>query len=344
MHEGQGYFYDALDCQTFWTHSDSAGDYCSDSTKMDRACVTNYSKFIPGDLTAFDASLLDDFLTKDSTTPFLAYIALSTNHVPHYALPEFYYAYNDTLGNVAGDYLGSITQMDHGLGILRSVLQKHDVEENTMVWFSTDNGPHTIADKASLNPLASARSGGQLAATNGLRQCKASVFEGGIRVPGFIVWPALLGKSHGRSSHLSSSLDFMATVTDILGLSYPQPTWALDSKSLLPILNGSAPLNSRRNKVLGWQYGEQEAVTNQTDAHTWKIVRKPAVGQCSDMLPPFKNGEAGPLLFDLDSDPTESNDLCASEPTVCSAMDELMTQYLNGVTASALHESGCEIQ
>ena len=48
-------------------------------------------------------------------------------------------------------------------------------ENNTMVWFTTDNGPHTLKDRYSLNPEAAARSGGQLCATNGLRQCKASV-------------------------------------------------------------------------------------------------------------------------------------------------------------------------
>lgn len=131
-----------------------------------------------------------------------------------------YHTYTDVFGKPAGDYLGTLSQMDNSLGVLREVLQKHGVEQNTMVWFSTDNGPHTLADSNSLNPEAAARSGGQLAATNGLRQCKASVFEGGIRVPGFIAWPAVLGSTHKRTSHVSSSLDFMATVNEILGLEY----------------------------------------------------------------------------------------------------------------------------
>ena len=123
-----------------------------------------------------------------------------------------------------------------------------------MVWFSTDNGPHTLADSASLNPQAAARSGGQLAATNGLRQCKASVFEGGIRVPGFIAWPQALGSAHKRTAHVSSSLDFMATVNEILGLAYPKPAWAVDSKSLLPLIDGREALDSPRGKPIGWQY------------------------------------------------------------------------------------------
>jgi hypothetical protein len=113
---------------------------------------------------------------------------------------------------------------------------------HTAKGFSTDNGPHTLADPSSLNPEAAARSGGQLAATNGLRQCKASVFEGGIRVPSFIAWPKMMGGLGGganrRTGHVTSSLDFMATVNEIIGVPYPKVSWTVDSKSVLPLLDG----------------------------------------------------------------------------------------------------------
>ena len=137
MSEGKGYFYTAEDCQTFWRPSPEAGAYCGDPTRMDRACVANYTHKIPGDLTRFDVGLFEEFLQRNKSAPFLAYIALSTNHVPHYALPEWYHAYTDKLGRPAGDYLGSLSQMDDSLGVLRSVLRKYGVENNTLVWFST---------------------------------------------------------------------------------------------------------------------------------------------------------------------------------------------------------------
>lgn len=253
---GKGYFYNAVDCQTFWTKAVDAQPYCDDPVKVDRACVTNYTKKIPGDLTAHDVTVFESFLLENVTAPFLAYIALSTNHVPHYALPEWYHAYTDTLGKPAGDYLGSLSQMDDSLGTLRKVLQDNNVEANTLFLFTTDNGPHTLRDTYSLDPDGSARSGGQLAATNGLRQCKASVFEGGIRVPGFISWPNMLGKEHSRTGYVASSLDMMATVNEILGLEYPQEGWTVDSKSLLPLLDGRVSLETAaRGKPIGWQYG-----------------------------------------------------------------------------------------
>jgi len=192
-----------------------------------------------------------------------------------------------------------------------------------------------------LNPQASARSGGQLSATNGLRQCKASVFEGGIRVPGFISWPAMLGNAHKRTSHISSSLDLMATLNEILGLKYPNPHWTVDSKSLLPLLDGREPLDSPRDTPIGWQYGRQVAVTNQTAGGTWKIVATPAIGQCAVMLPPYKDHQPGPFLFELDGDPTESRDLCASHTAQCDAMKQLLAEYTKGITDSAALESTC---
>ena len=356
MHEGLGYFYNSVDCQTFWTKNEdlehvTPGINCSRPTEIDRSCVTNYSKFIPGDLTMFDAGLFDQFLTdgegqeEEAPPPFLAYIALSTNHVPHYALPEFFHAYNDTFGKPAGDYLGSLSQMDHSLGVFRQILTKHGVDQNTMVWFTTDNGPHTLADHYSLDPQASARSGGQLCATNGLRQCKASVFEGGIRVPSFIHWPMGITTFEGgaRTSYVASSLDFMATVNDILNLRYPEPTWTVDSKSLLPLLQGKLGALDRaaREKVLGWQFGKQVAVTNQTKEHTWKVVRFPSIGQCAVMLPPYADGAPGPFLFDLNTDPTESHDLCAKNKAQCDAMSTLLEEYVAGVKNSAQSESTC---
>ena len=131
---GKGYFFPSLDCQTFWTQAKGAGSYCADPVQTDRACVANYTDKIPGDLTLFDVQLFERFLAENATAPFFAYIALSTNHEPHYALSEWYHAHTDAFGKPAGDYLGTPSQMDDPLGVLRGVLQKQDVGDSTMVW------------------------------------------------------------------------------------------------------------------------------------------------------------------------------------------------------------------
>lgn len=101
----------------------------------------------------------------------------------------------------------------------------------------------------------------------------------------------MLGEEHKRTAHISSSLDFFATVSEILGVPHPKPRWRMDSKSLLPLLDGRQSLDSPRNKPIGWQYWgygrvnntptswQQRALTNQTDTGTWKLVEKPGIGE-----------------------------------------------------------------
>ena len=133
----------------------------------------------------------------------------------------------------------------------------------------------------------------------------------------------------------------MATVNEILGIEYPKREWKVDSKSLLPLLDGRVPLaGAARLKPIGWQYQKQRALTNQTANATWKLVEMGEQGQCAEMLPPYKSGE-GVYLFNLDTDETESHDLCLSNPTQCIAMKALMSEYMAGVLNSAVNESGC---
>ena len=137
--------------------------------------------------------LFEDFLKRKSPggteeSPFMAVLWLHTNHMPHPAMPEWFNAYTDVNGDPAGDYLGTLSQMDQQIGRLRQMLITYKVAENTALWFTADNGPHTASGGGCSGP--NARSSNQ--ATNGLRQCKASLYEGGIREPGILEWPMMI--------------------------------------------------------------------------------------------------------------------------------------------------------
>ena len=87
-------------------------------------------------------TVFEDFLKRKASgpeqSPFLAALQLHTNHLPHPSLPEFYHSYNDSFGDWAGDYLGTITQMDVQIGRLRAMLRDHGVASNTMLWYTAD--------------------------------------------------------------------------------------------------------------------------------------------------------------------------------------------------------------
>lgn len=81
----------------------------------------------------------EDFLkrkTGEEEAPFMAMIWFHTNHIEHPSLPEYYNAYTDAAGNPAGDYLGTITQMDAQIGRVRGLLEQYGVKDNTMLWYT----------------------------------------------------------------------------------------------------------------------------------------------------------------------------------------------------------------
>jgi len=207
--------------------------------------------------------------------------------------------------------------------------------ENTMIWYTHDNGAHT-----------GGRPSGQLSAANGLRQCKASLFEGGIRVGGFVHWPQVI-KGHVDTLHAAVTSDFLPTVLDLLGLQHPHPEWPSDGMSLLPLLRGEIAPTTPRPKGMGFHLNAQVAWQQDFGADgVWKIIHKPNKGQCDVFSEPYGSMKGkdlnGPFLFNLSEDPTESNDLCASRPDMCDTMTKAMDEFRDSVDHSRVYESECE--
>jgi len=323
----------ALECTNYWRWNSSSPDAkCFDPATNDRSCVANLTEKIEGDDSEFIMDTFEPWVTKqvNNNKHFFAFLWLHTNHEPHYALPEWYHKYNDTHGDPAGDYLGTISQMDSQIGRLRSLLQKLKVEDNTMVWFTVDNGAHTAK-----------RPDGQLAAEAGLRQCKASIFEGGIHVAGWVRWPDKI-KHATSANYLAGTFDFLPTMMDLWGLQVPNKTWVYDGLSVLPVLTGKTAPDAQRVKAMPFYLSGQTAIIQDEGKDgIWKIVTHPEKGQCATMLPPFKSGAKGPFLFRLDQDPIEQNDLCAADKTRCDAMSADLDALHDSVENSRVYESGC---
>eukprot|EP00041_Stephanoeca_diplocostata_P018626 m.391134 g.391134 ORF g.391134 m.391134 type:complete len:709 (+) comp21070_c0_seq4:212-2338(+) len=304
---------------------------------LQQDCVGNLTTKIPGDDSEYIMDVFEEYLTRKTGSekqPFLAMLWLHTVHEPHPSLPQFFHNYTDAFGDPAGDYLGTITQMDVQIGRLRQMLKDKGVADNTMVWYTADNGPHAAQrDRNKYNALG---------ATNGLRQCKASLYEGGIRTPGIIEWPGVISK-HSATWHPAYVSDFLPTVLDVLGLTPEQPTWAADGMSILPLIKAlAAAPNTNDTTVrpathpLVFQLGSQMTIIN----NNFKILRNPVVGQCDKEMGSRTSG--GTFLFNLDTDPTESQDL-SSLPQYKNLLAN-MTQQLEAFADSVTHSQEVESQ
>jgi arylsulfatase A-like enzyme len=223
-------------------------------------------------------------------TPFLATIWFHTPHEPVVAGPEYLAKYPD-LPVGKQHYYGCITAMDEQIGRLREVLKEKGIEKNTVIFFCSDNGP--------ADPLAKAG----IASAGPYRGHKHQTWEGGLRVPSIALWPGQI-ESGQVSNFQSNTNDYFPTILDLLGISISKKA-PLDGVSLLPVLKGEQV--TRSNEMA---FGYQRLYSN-TELYAF-IDGKYKI--CN----PEKGDEM--MLFDLELDPTESNNIAKEQPELFAKM------------------------
>ncbi len=295
---------------------------------------------IPGDDTLFIAARFTTFLDQRvaDKRPWLAHLCLHSIHEPHPAMPVYWHQYqNDP------DYLGTLTQMDAGIGAIRSAIATRGMTDDTVVFFTTDNGPHQGAERTNI----------MYSTGHMLRQCKASIFEGGIRVPGILHLPANIDPAIRPAGNLNvttpvGALDVLPTILELLAVDFrtasKNPEWVVDGTSLLPFVKPGSDPDAKRNRPLIFSFGprfigSQQAVIDDD----WKILSNPSVGQC-DAQPGFNFSEArgGRLfLYNLREDPHESRNLAPDHPEFA-RMRGLLQSMNSSIWHSRTTETKCE--
>ena len=228
-----------------------------------------------------------------SRKPFLAVIWFHTPHEPVLAGPTHLAMYQGVASEKERHYYGCLTAMDEQVARLRKELRDLGIAENTMLWFCADNGPEHKAGPGS---------------TGGLRGRKRSLFEGGVRVPGLLEWPARI-KAPRTTEVPCSTADYFPTVLDVLGFRMTGQPEPLDGVSLLPLIEGKM---SERPKPIGFESGGQVALID----NRYKLITQ-------------GKGKTW-MLFDLAADRSETKDLAAEKPEIV----EKMTATLDAWRAS----------
>ena len=215
--------------------------------------------------------------------PFLLYLALSSPHLPHCTAPEF--QGRSRVGNY-GDFL---LETDHRIGQVLDALDEHGYAEDTLVLWTSDNGPErNHRDWVELY---------EHHASGGLRGEKRDVWEGGHRVPFVVRWPRVVAGGR-RFDGPVGQVDLYATLAELVGVS-PDSEDGVDSLSFLDVLRGEAPERAPREPLVHLGAGGQFAVR----VGEWKLV-----------MPKQGEDTASPELYHLASDPAEARDRFAQEP------------------------------
>jgi len=187
-------------------------------------------------------------------------------------------------------YAAMIAHLDHDVGEILDELDAQGLANDTLVVFTSDNGPTHLAEVDT----------DFFASTGGLRGRKGSLYEGGIRVPAIVRWPGHVAAGT-RSDFASGFQDWMPTLAALAGASAPAGS---DGVSLLPTLRGAVDEQVQRD-CLVWDlagYGGEIAVRAGRWKAVWNGLRK--------------NPDATAELYDLDADPQAQHDLAAQEPAV----------------------------
>jgi arylsulfatase A-like enzyme len=228
------------------------------------------------------------FITKHKAGPFFAYLAFNAVHAPLQA-PEDEIAKFNTGNQDRDARLAMGKRMDDAIGKVMAALKDGGVWENTLLFFISDNG----------GPLA------QSADNTPLRGGKHTDYEGGIRVPFLICWPAQLKPGEWHSP--VSALDILPTALAAAGDSAKAEA-TLDGINLLPLLKGETAPASRD---FFWCSGSDEG---------WWAVRS------SDWKLVGEKGKQG--LFDLSKDVSEANDLAKQMPEKVMELTKLHDAWL----------------
>jgi arylsulfatase A-like enzyme len=225
----------------------------------------------------FDEALR--FIEENRSRPFFTYIATNAPHTPlevaeALAEPHRRAGLNDTTARI----YGMVENIDANTGKLLSLLKRLKLEEDTIVFYMTDNGPQQARFNA------------------GLRGLKGTVYGGGIRVPGFLRWPGRV-KPGTEVTQLAAHIDLLPTIAEACQATLPADR-TIDGRSLMPLIDGMASWPDR-TLFFQWHRGDAPEKWKQACARSqnWKLVN---------------NTE----LYNLEADPAEAVDVAARHPEV----------------------------
>jgi len=244
------------------------------------------------------------FIEKNRDNPFFVYLAHSMPHVPLYVSDKF------KGKSEQGMYGDVMMEIDWSVGEILKTLEKLGLDKNTLVVFTSDNGPWISY-------------GNHAGSTGGLREAKGTVFEGGQRVPCIMRWPEKI-PAGVICNQLASTIDLLPTFAHISGA--PLPALHIDGVNIISLMTDAGAVSSPRKYFLYYyRRNDLNAVRNDR----FKLIL-PHKGRTYEGFLPGNDGLSGPVneskafemaLYDMRRDPGERYDVKEQYPEI---VDELM--------------------
>lgn len=242
-----------------------------------------------------------EFIKANKDKPFFVYLAHNLPHIPLFAGKKHV---GTSRRGIYGDV---IQEIDAGVGQILDTLRDLKIDKNTLVVFTSDNGPwlpfHTHGGSAGL-----------------LREGKGTTFEGGMREPTLFWWPGKL--EPGVQMQMGATMDLLPTFCSLAGAKAPSDR-VLDGHDLSALLTGKAE-KSPRNEVFYWRSEKLYAVR----VGPWKahFITEGCYG-----VGPKKVEHESPELYHLEHDPSEKYNVAALHPDVVEKLSEVAGKHRQGI-------------
>jgi len=249
-----------------------------------------------------------DFIQRKHNKPFFVYLAHPLPHVPLAVSDKF------KGKSEQGLYGDVMMEIDWSVGQILQTLNDLKLDKNTLVIFTSDNGPWI-------------NYGNHAGSTAGLREGKGTSFEGGQRVPCIMSWKGTIPEGF-VCNKLVSGIDILPTLAAIAGA--PLPEKKIDGVNVLELMKGNKEANPRKSFLYYYRKNSLEAVNN----GDWKLVF-PHPGRTYEGFAPGKDGQAGGAnenfnfegaLYDLRRDPGERYDVKFTYPEIVKELEKIAAE------------------
>ena len=297
------------------------------------------------------------FIRRHRREPFLLHVHFNAPHFPFQAPEEAVRPFQEggRLTGALSVLYAMIARMDVGVGRVLEELDRQGLRDDTIVLFTSDNGPQFSGEgDASIHRYNA-----------GWRGAKGQVFEGGIRVPAIVRWPDGLPGGGARPDGMVHFADWLPTLCALAGVP-ARPALALDGRNAVGVLRGE---RGAVDPVRFWQWNRYTPVPTCNAAvrdGRWKLVR-PVIQEAMRLEPadaemdrrlkyepeafadirrapePERDipSPPSPLLFDLEADPQEQHDLAAVQPERAARLLRRLEDWFAEVEAERRSASTC---
>lgn len=244
-----------------------------------------------------------DIIKKNAERPFFLYLPFNAVHVPIQTTDRYLERFKNIADANRRGYAAMLSALDDAVGRVLSTVRGLGLEENTLIFFLSDNG----------GPMT--KMGPNGSNNQPLKGQKGDTWEGGIRVPMFVQWTGRLPAGKVFEAPVIQ-LDVLPTALAAAGTAV-RPEWKIDGVDLLPYLTGKKKGNP--HEALYWRFGPQWAIRR----GDWKLVQGYDYGAPGQSQPQIPGQPAvqvheikvtSPMVFNLAADPGETKDLAAKQP------------------------------